>query len=119
MNDLDLRWKKVRLGLPKSRDSANDRAPPIEEIKKLVEYPDRRIKVIASVMISSGIRLGAWDYLRWKNVMPIFDEKGDVIAAKLVTYSGEPEEYYTFITSEAYNLLKDWMDFRKSHGENI
>jgi hypothetical protein len=68
----------VRLGLPKSRDSANDRAPTIEEIKKLVEYPDRRIKVIASVMISSGIRLGAWDYFGWKNVIPILDEKGEI-----------------------------------------
>jgi hypothetical protein len=116
MNDLDLKWKKVRLGLPKSRDSANDRAPTIEEIKKLVDYPDSRIKVIVSIMISSGIRLGAWDYLHWKNVTPILDEKGDVIAAKLIIYSGEPEEYFTFITAEAYNLVKDWMDFRKSHG---
>ncbi len=119
MNDLDLRWKKVRLGLPKSRDSANDRAPTIEEIKKLIEYPDRRIKVIVAIMISSGIRLGAWDYLRWKNVIPLLDEHGDVIAAKLIIYSGEPEEYFTFITLEAYNLLKDWISFRKSHGENV
>jgi hypothetical protein len=57
MNDLDLRWKKIRVGLPKSRDSANDRAPSIEEIRKLIEYLDRRIKVIVAIMISSGIRL--------------------------------------------------------------
>jgi hypothetical protein len=70
-------------------------------------------------MISSGIRLGAWDYLRWKNVIPILNENEDVIAAKLIVYSEEPEEYFTFITFEAYNLLKDWMNFRKSHGEIV
>jgi hypothetical protein len=33
--DLDIPWKKVTRGLPKGRQSANDRAPTIEEIRKL------------------------------------------------------------------------------------
>jgi hypothetical protein len=41
--DLDIPWKKVTRGLPKGRQAANDRAPTIEEIRKLIEYPDRRI----------------------------------------------------------------------------
>ena len=45
---------------------ANDRAPTKEEIQKLIEYPDRRIKPVAYTMVSSGIRIDAWDYLRWK-----------------------------------------------------
>jgi hypothetical protein len=44
--DLELPWKKVIRGLPKGRQSANDRAPTINEIRKLIEYPDRRIKPI-------------------------------------------------------------------------
>jgi hypothetical protein len=56
----------------------------LEEIRKLVEYPDRRIKPIIYTMCSSGIRLGAWDYLRWKAVSPRTNEKGEIIAAKLV-----------------------------------
>jgi integrase len=119
MNDLSLRWRKITIGLPKSRDSSNDRAPTIEEIRRLVDYPDRRIKVIVSVMISSGIRLGAWDYLKWKNVIPILDEKGDTIAAKLIVYFGEPEEFFTFISPESFHLLKEWMEFRRSYGEKI
>jgi hypothetical protein len=42
---------------------ADDRASTIELIRKIVEYPDRRIKPIVYVMIFSGIRAGAWDYL--------------------------------------------------------
>lgn len=119
MNDLNIRWKKITIGLPKTRNSSNDRAPTIEEIKKLQEYPDRRIKAIVAVMTSSGIRLGAWDYLKWKNVIPTLDNEGSIRAAKLIVYAGEPEEYFTFITEEAYALLKEWMDFRASYGEII
>jgi hypothetical protein len=31
----------------------------MEEIRKIAEYPDRRIKAIVYTMTSSGIRLGA------------------------------------------------------------
>jgi len=70
-------------------------------------------------MISSGIRLGAWDYLKWKHVVPISDDMGEVICAKLIVYAGDIEEYYSFITAEAYHSVKEWMDFRASYGEKI
>ncbi|MDN5846759.1 MAG: hypothetical protein L0H53_10855 [Candidatus Nitrosocosmicus sp.] len=119
MNDLTLRWRKIAIGLPRARDSSRDRAPTITEIQKLIDYPDRRIKVIVSMMMSSGIRLGAWDYLKLKDIIPLSDEKGDSVAAKLIVYSGEPEEYFTFISAEAYNFLNEWIEFRRSYGEKI
>jgi hypothetical protein len=120
MNDVStLNWKKIRRGIPRGRQASNDRAPTTEEIQKLVEYPDRRIKPIVYTMVSSGIRLGAWDYLRWEHVKPIINETGEVIAARLTVYGGDSEEYYSFITPEAYDSLKKWMDFRVSYGEKI
>jgi integrase len=68
MNDILIPWKKITRGLPKGRKYAYDRAPTIEDIKRIIEYPDRRIKAIVCTMSSSGIRLGAWDYLRWKDI---------------------------------------------------
>ena len=63
MSDIPISWKRITRGLPKVRRYADDRAPTLEEIQKMIEYPDRRMKAIVCTMASSGIRLGAWDYL--------------------------------------------------------
>jgi hypothetical protein len=39
MNDLTLNWKRISKGLPRVKNSSNDRAPTLEEIRKLIEYP--------------------------------------------------------------------------------
>jgi integrase len=116
MADFPIAWKKISRGLRRAKSYSDDRIPTIEEIKKLLEYPDRRIKAIIYTTASSGIRLGAWDYLKWKHVGPIQRGNADneVVAAKLVAYGGEKEEYYGFIINEAYNAIKEWIDFRSS-----
>ena len=58
MNEISIPWKRVTKGLPKARNYADDKVPTIEEIRKIIEYPDRRIKPIVCPMASSGIRLG-------------------------------------------------------------
>ena len=118
MNDLELSWKKIARGLPKARKHPIDRAPTLAEIQKLVEYPDRRFKAIIFTMCSSGIRLGAWDYLRWGDITPITKDD-DVIAAKIMVYAGDEEQYYSFITPESYFELEKWMNTRKNAGEDI
>jgi integrase len=118
MNDILLPWKRITRGLPKARRYADDRAPTLEEVQKIVEYPDRRIKAIVSTMVSSGIRLGTWDYLKWKHITPIKrDDK--IVAAKIIVYQGDPEQYFSFITPEAFFELEKWISYRKSCGEDI
>jgi integrase len=118
MNDILLPGKRMKKGLPKARRYAEDRAPTIEEIRRIAEYPDRRIKAIVYTMCSSGIRLGAWDSLKWKHVVPI-ERNGKVVAAKLIVYPGDPEQYFTFISPEAFFELEKWMNYRRESGEEI
>jgi integrase len=92
-----INWKKVARGMPRARKFALDRIPTVAEIRKLCEYPDRRIKAIIHTMASSGIRVGAFNYLQWKHITPLSNTKGDIIAARMLIYPGDPvEEYYTF-----------------------
>jgi len=50
MNDIVFNWKKITRGMPRVRQAANDRAPTMEELRRLIEYPDRRIKPIVYTM---------------------------------------------------------------------
>lgn len=118
MADVQIQWKKITRGLPRGRKYADDRIPTLEEIRKLVEYPDRRIKAIVYTMASSGIRIGAWDYLRWGHIRPI-ERDGKVIAAKMIVYAEEDEEYFTFISSQSWEALRNWIDTRQAAGETV
>ncbi len=59
MNDLLVPWKKLTRGLPKAKNYADDRVARLDEIQKIISYPDWRVKAIVCTMASSGIRLGA------------------------------------------------------------
>jgi pimeloyl-ACP methyl ester carboxylesterase len=115
MSDIHIQWKKITRGLPKIRRYADDRVPTIEEIQQLCEYPDRRIKGIVYTMASSGIRLGAWDYLRWKDIQPI-EREGKVVASKIIVYARDDEEYFSFITPA---VGAGWIKLHPESLENI
>jgi hypothetical protein len=119
MADIDIHWKKITRGLPKGKSFADDRIPTDYEIQRLILYPDRRIKAIVYTMTSSGIRLGAWDYLKWGNIRPLEKEGKGVVAAKMMVYAGEDEEYFTFISKESFFALTEWIKYRQDSGELI
>jgi hypothetical protein len=120
MNDITVNWRKIQKGLPAEKHNADDRIPTFTEVRRLIEHPDRRIKTIVLTMLSSGIRVGSWDYLQWKHVIPI-ERDGVIVAAKLIVKNTKIRNrtYFSFITAETYNLLKDWVEFRQLHGEQI
>lgn len=120
MNDLGgmVNWKKLARRLPQGRAYANDRAPTRPELLQLMSYADRRIRPLVLLMVSSGIRIGALEGATWGNLTPI-NRDGQVVAAKLLVYPGDREQYSTFISPEAYRELEAYVNFRKSQGENV
>jgi hypothetical protein len=78
-----IQWKKITRVLPRGKRYADDRAPTLDEIHKIIEYPDRRIKPIVYAMASSEIRVGAWDHLKWSHVSPIIRDSKYLLQKKL------------------------------------
>jgi integrase len=117
-NDVLLNWKKISRRIPRGRSAADDRVPTLDEIKKLLQYPDRRVKIAVLLMLSSGCRIGALPALRWGDIESI--EKGErLIAAKIKLYAGTSSQYFSFITPECYRAIKEYIEFRKASGEKI
>lgn len=101
MNDLFVPWKKLTRGLLKSKNYADDRVPRLDEIRRILSYPDWRMKAIVCTMAASGIRLGAWDTLLWEHIIPII-QNGTVVAAKIIVYAGDEEQYLSFLTQKPF-----------------
>jgi hypothetical protein len=118
MNDVKLNWTKIAKTLPPKRRFADDRAPTVEEIRKIISYPDMRVEAIVLTMASSGIRVGAWNYLRFRDMKPM-ERDGKIVACRLTVYAGTPEQYTTFITPEAYASLHRYLQYREHHGEQL
>jgi integrase len=120
MNDFEngINWSKITRMMPWARKIGSDRAPTMEEVRKIVDNADLRMKCIILLLCSSGIRVGAIDYLTWRDVEPII-EAGEVVSARLIVYRGDSEEYQTFITPECYRALLDYRRRREAIGEKV
>jgi hypothetical protein len=94
--------------MPRVLSTADNRAPALKEILKLLEFPDRRIKPLVLTMVFSGIRKGAFERLKWKHNTPIhYQKNNDIMTAKILAYPGDREQYYSFLTPEAFPALKE------------
>lgn len=119
MSDLRPNWKRLdKILPPRRRKASKGSAPSKEIIRTLCSYPDRRIKPIILSMTSAGLRVGAWDFLNVRDLEPAKIE-GKIAAGKLTVYRGEPEEYETRISLEAYNALTEYLEARKQLGEKL
>jgi len=128
MNDaVGLNWKKIKRLLPSPRRFALDRIPTMEEIYKIIEHSDVRGKALTLVLCSSGIREGAIENLRVRNLKPVRIDSDEPDGSgrtrtlgKLTVYEGDVgEEYITFITPEAYEALQSYLNWRRERGETI
>ena len=68
-------------------------------------------------IVSSGIRVGAWDYLHWGNIRPI-EQDGKIVAARILVYADD-DFYVTFITPLEYRELAEWIKYTEVYGEII
>jgi len=112
-----IKWEYINEFVPSSRKAGQDRAPTQEEVRKIVDVADLRMKCLVLFLCSSGARIGSVPYLRWRDVEEM--EASGQNLAKMTIYGGEPEEYATFVTPECYTYFLRYRELREKLGEKI
>jgi len=113
-NDIELRWKKIKRLMPAASKKTGGEAWTTEDIKTMLSFTtDHRTKALVHFLASTGVRIGALETLRMGNLTDIEDCKSVLI------YEGSPEEYLTFLTPEASQVVDNYIQKRKSDGEII
>lgn len=104
-----------RIMRPKIRMKYPDRAPRPEELQKMLDVADLRGKVMISILALSGVRIGTLVKLKYKHVKEDL-EAGRVpvcIRVPAEITKGKYADYFTFISEEAVNYLKMYLEYRR------
>jgi len=113
MNDIPLNKKKINMFKGEFTGKVVDRAYTREEIRKVLDVSDLRMKVMILLMASSGMRIGALPSLRLRNL-----ERIDSIY-KVTVYEGTNSSYYTFCTPECSSFIDAYFEYRTQNGEKL
>jgi integrase len=109
INDIVLNVHKINKFMPEQIKVKKDRAYTHEEISKVLDVADERMRVVILLLASSGIRLGAIPTIGLRNLED----------NKLTVYENTREEYITFITPECKKAIDFYLDMRSRYGEKL
>jgi integrase len=119
INDIILNVDKIARFMPEQRKSKKDREYKHEEISKVLEFADERMRTIILLLASTGMRIGAIPSLRLSNLEKFEIEIENSKIYKITVYENDKEEYFTFCTSECAKAIDEYLEMRSRYGEKI
>ncbi|MHB1908249.1 MAG: hypothetical protein ACYCQJ_05175 [Nitrososphaerales archaeon] len=117
-------WKRIIQVTPMPRKATKKRPYELNEIRRLLAALDFRGKFSVLFYVSTGARLASIDDPRPLTVGDVEILELEIEAKKIrighvKIYSDENEEYDTFLTTEALQVMERYLEFRRNFGERI
>lgn len=131
MSDVLLNWKKINKMLPRRTKLTGQTKWEVDEIRKMLDVTSKLVqRALILIFCSTGCRIGGLVELQVKDISDWAHTKGNTpgtginvfekYGCKTVhVYSGDDEEYTTFLTPEAANAVDIFLEYRKTNGEVI
>jgi site-specific recombinase XerD len=112
MSDIVINKKKIGKYKGERMRVVKDRCYTYEEISRLLNTADIRMKPIILLMTSSGVRVGSIPSLRLKHLQRIKDD-----IYRITVYENTNDEYLTFCSPECSKAVDDYLEYRTRNGE--
>jgi integrase/recombinase XerD len=115
LNEVVLNKKKIYRYLGEEERPIENRAYTIDEIAKMLDVSDERIRAIILFLTSTGVRIRAIIELKLQDLVrvPEYD------LYRVTVYSDSRERYLTFATPEATKAIDVYLEYRKRYGEKL
>ena len=113
INDIMLNTTKINKFMPPQIKSKKTFGYTHEQIQKLLDIADERMRVVILLASGCGLRVGAIPALSVGSL----EEYKDLY--KITIYENEPEEYIVFSTSELKKEIISYLNMRRRYGEVI
>lgn len=115
LNEIILNKKKIYRYLGEEERPIENRGYTSEEIAKMLEFCDERVRAIILFLASTGVRIRAIIELKWEDLTSIPEYE----IYKVRVYAAAKERYFTFTTPEASNTLTTYLKYREMCGEKL
>jgi len=116
INDVMLNRKRLGKFLGPQQKQVRDRPYTLEEISRMINVSDERMKVIVLLLASTGMRIGGLAGLKISSLQKIDEYK----LYRVTVYENSSEEYTCFTTPEAAVAVDFYLyDIRERAGEKL
>ena len=115
LNEVVLNRKKIYRYLGEEERPIENRGYNTEEIRKMLEVSDERVRAILLLLASTGMRIRAVVDLTLQDLQDVPEFK----LYKVTVYSDSKERYSTFTTPEAAKAIMIYLEYRKRYGEKL
>ena len=116
MNEINLNWNKIYKLFPQKQKTQTLRAYTTNEIHHMLNAEKNiRNKALIHFLASTGARIGVFDHVLSMKHM----KKMSNSCSAILLYSGDVDEYYSFLTPQATEILTAYHDLRRQKGEKF
>ncbi len=115
LNDVTLNKKKINRYLGEEERPIENRGYSTEEISKMLEVCDERVRALILLLASTGVRIRAIIGLKLEDLVTI----PDYDLYQVTVYSDAKQRYSTFTTPEGAKAINVYLNYRERYGEKL